>query len=373
MADVPALMYRIVNNQLGGMASDERTFALLQYFARVDEDIGEAASSRVAFRRWLTRAEKRIDCMRCGFPVNLTGCGTEPSNCRVSDPSSRLAWVDGHPASIVARVAMEATAARYHLLSLAAPQPEEFEVPKGDVWTADHPDGVMEVCIALAEPVTTAARLPSLRSYWNCAPLWNRQHLASSLDRVIEQARLATARSNPGGELGCGPADDPDDPWYEEPVDPGAWLTVMSNDGDGAGLADFVYNLWLAPHLARARPELLLETGKRLADYFGNVHDIEHLLDAVAHLVAAALKCGRTGDAGLLLIEAWTLYVHYQTEQATSDAGMVADRIAPVLTAWSMMDVGAWALATMLASDVWVVTISEPGSPATVTCRPRDC
>lgn len=36
-----------------------------------------------------------------------------------------------------------------------------------------------------------------------------------------------------------------------------------------------------------------------------------------------------------------------------------------------MMDAGAWALAMMLASDAWVVTLGEPESATTVACRLR--
>lgn len=73
----------------------------------VDVEGGLAAAGRVPLRRWVARAGAQVDCPRCGFPVDLTGRDAWASGCGVSDPSSPLAWLDGHAATLLDRIRID--------------------------------------------------------------------------------------------------------------------------------------------------------------------------------------------------------------------------------------------------------------------------
>lgn len=126
----------------------------------------------------IVRASRRRACSRCGFPLEATGCDDRMGACRVGEPSSRLAWLDGRSDHIVDRLAIEAVAAQHHLVPQLASELRSRGMQRGDVRVTSDRGAADGLHIPLDGPVAVAADITGLRGMWNGTPSTNRTLLA---------------------------------------------------------------------------------------------------------------------------------------------------------------------------------------------------
>lgn len=322
-------------------------------------------SARVQLRRVLSNKGGQRTCIRCGFPFVWSGCTEAAGGCRVREPASMLAWLDGLAPAVTDRLVLEAVSARAALLGDVALGPPFRPVRRGHLQLL--PDG-KEVRIILGGPVASAASFDRLRSRWNGAPDWNRESLGRRLDEGLSQATRAAARGEDPVHLMA--TDDDDDDY-----DLTHLLLDLESRTPEAGVQALVFRPWLGSQLATARPDLACLAGTAMTD--GNWYrfdgDIEQMLTALAELSAGTAVSGTIEDAEALLVKGWKMFHAYQEEEATSDSLLIGERFAPLLQAWAVLDLGAFAFATLLAAGGWAVTDqgdNKTADAAELVCRP---
>lgn len=323
-----------------------------------------AASRRAVSSKLGLRA-----CAHCWFPLKWSGCEGLAAGCRVHDPSEMLLWLGGPSPAVLDRLALEAVSARAVLLGDVALGPPFPPSRRGRVAVLS--EGA-EVRIVLVGPAASAVPFAYLRSVWNVGPDQNRAWLRDRLDRGVRKA-LSVATPVPDAVFEDGDEDSDDD------YDLGLLLVDLEGERWDEALAALIVRPWLCAELASARPDLLRKTGQRLADAWYELlvepgdFALEQLLTALSVLSAGAAAGGAVQDAEELLAQGWTVLYEFQTQQATSDFWIVGPLIAPLLQAWSVVDLGAFAFLTLLASGGWTITDQQTNAAVDaveLVCRP---
>ncbi len=274
-----------------------------------------------------------------------------------------LAWLPGPPLAVTDRLALEAVSARAALLG----DVDHGPFPQGRRGELQILSGGAEVRIVLGGPVASAASLADLRSLWNGAPDYNGSFLSKAYDLAVSEALRVLARSDntgfaPAAADGDGEAaevrdeePDQDDHNLQDVLDD------LNSEDPEAGAQALVWNSRLGREVATVRPDLANVAGVIIADLWWRLQgEIEQMLTALAVLSAGAAARDAVEEAEALLVKGWKVFWQYQSERATSDWCLIGDRIAPLLQAWAMLDLGAFAFATILGAEGWSATPNQP-------------